>query len=68
LSDVTHPTTNTEIGLPIEVLSAHCTASDDDIRAAAKEHHQALRNAEVEMLGVRLHKFDVAAKLRRLRR
>jgi hypothetical protein len=52
----------------VEVLSAHCAASDDDIRAAAKEHHQALRDAEAEMLGVRLHKSDAAAKLRRLRR
>jgi hypothetical protein len=52
----------------IEVLSAHCTASDDDIRAATGEHQQALKDAEADMLGALLHKSDAAAKLRRLRR
>jgi hypothetical protein len=58
----------------IEVLSAHCTAGDDEMRAAVKDRGQALRDAEAAVRGASWRKFEIednyrelAARLRRLR-
>jgi|SRR5215471_1660253 len=59
----------------IEILSAHCTASDDEIQAAIEEHQRAVSNAATAALGSMMyvgkaegdHKA-VDARLRRLLR
>jgi hypothetical protein len=58
----------------IEVLSAHCTASEDEIQAAAKEHQRALEDAQAAALGALFYEWKIkkdrralAVELRRLR-
>jgi hypothetical protein len=58
----------------IEVLSAHCTASKDEIRAAAREYHLALEAAQATTEKALFYKWAaedrckaLKVKLRRLR-
>jgi hypothetical protein len=57
-----------EIKHEIEVLKAHCTAGDDEIRAAAKEHRRAVKDAQADVVGVRMYSKSLAVKLRRLQK
>jgi hypothetical protein len=51
----------------VEVLSAHCTAGDDEMRAAVKERGQAVRDAEAAAKEAFLWSKVFRAELRRLR-